>query len=162
MVDATVFETEVLTGRAGSNPVGGTASSFKGTQMATAKDQMKTIKDELDRVRVEIERLRLEEGVLSRLLAKINGEAEPVPLPRKRATNVKPLIIDIINRAAGKGATSSEVAALVQSAIPGVAKESVGSILSRLKSDGAFVYVGERYYERQFAPTDVSHLRAVN
>jgi hypothetical protein len=33
-----------------------------------------------------------------------------------------------------------------------VAKDTVGSVLSRLKSDGALVYVGERYYEKGQEP----------
>jgi hypothetical protein len=134
--------------------------------MATARDQMKTIKEELERVRSEIERLRLEEGVLNRLMAKLTGEpSTPTPQPRKRATNVKPLVLEIVNQAGSAGITSADVATRVQERIPEVARDSVGSILSRLKGDGAFVYVGERYYEKQFAPTDAPRpfdgLRAV-
>src|SRR3546814_8822515 len=49
--------------------------------------------------------------------------------------------------------------------LPAVAKDTVGSVLSRLKSEGALVYVGERYYEKRFAPQNRPFdpgLRAVN
>lgn len=123
--------------------------------MATAKDQMKTIKEELERVRAEIGRLQLEEGVLTRLLAKINGEPSYInPPPRKRATNVKPFVLQIVGAMKDRGITSAEVATAVREQMPEVTKETVGSILSRLKADGAFAYVGERYYEKQYAPTE--------
>jgi hypothetical protein len=119
--------------------------------MASAREQMKTINEELDRVRAEIDRLKLEEGVLTRLLAKMLGEPTPVAV-RKRATSVKPLVLDIIHKAGDAGMTSADVAILVRDRVPDVAKDTVGSVLSRLKSEGAFVYEGERYYERQYAP----------
>src|SRR3546814_21075649 len=49
--------------------------------------------------------------------------------------------------------------------LPAVAKDTVGSVLSRLKSEGALVYVGARYYEKRFAPQNRPFdpgLRAVN
>lgn len=122
--------------------------------MSRAREQMKTIDAELERVRAEIERLRLEEAVLVRLRAKMGGEPiEAVPT-RKRAASIKPLVLDLIHAAGVDGMTSSEVAARVKDRVPTVAKDTVGSVLSRLKSEGAFVYVNERYYEKKFAPKD--------
>lgn len=120
--------------------------------MATAREQMNTIKSELERVRRDIDNLKIEEGILEKLLLKMTGEPVPVPVKRKRSPNVTPLVIDIMRNAAEKGATSAEVDALVRLQIPGVANASVASILSRLKSEGALIYVGERYYEKRFAP----------
>lgn len=53
------------------------------------------------------------------------------------------------------GASSAEVDEQVRARVPTVAKDTVGSVLSRLKSDGALVYVGERYYEKGQEPKPV-------
>jgi hypothetical protein len=134
--------------------------------MANAREQMKMIEAELARVRAEIEKLRIEEALLLKMQAKMNGEPEAPRPTRTRSPNVKPLVLDVMRRAGNDGATTAEVDELVRARIPSVAKDTVGSILSRLKSEGALVYWGERYYEKQFAPKDDSPfervLRAVN
>lgn len=132
--------------------------------MASAKDQMKTIQAELDQVRAEILRLQAQEEILVRLLGKMPGGRETPALPRKRATSVKPLILDIMREAGTKGATKAAVDELVRIKNPAVAKDTVGSVLSRLKSDGALVYDGDRYFDKQFAPKGPFEggLRAVN
>lgn len=121
--------------------------------MTKAKEQMKTIQEDLDRVQVQIAELQIEEGVLKRLLAKLNGEPEEVAKPkRKRASSVKPLVLDLVRASREQGLTSAEAAEQVQAHQPTVSRETVGSVLSRLKSEGAFVYVGDRYYEKQYGP----------
>ena len=119
--------------------------------MATAKDQLTMIKEKLARVRTEIDRLRAQEEVLMALLHEMSGGPTP-PSPRKRSPAIKPLVIDIMHEAGFTGATTAEVDEMVRRKVPTVAKDTVGSILSRLKSDGALVYDGDRYYEKQFAP----------
>jgi len=122
--------------------------------MATAREQMRMIEAELDRVRREISDLRVQETLLVKMLSKMNGE-EPTK-PRSRSPAIKPLVIDIMRRAGVDGATTQEVDDLVREKVPTVAKDTVGSVLSRLKGDGVLVYSGERYYEKQFAPKDDS------
>jgi hypothetical protein len=166
MVDATVFKTEVLAGHAGSSPVAGTILSFpKDENMATVRETMSTIKNELERVQRELAALHIEEGILQKLLSKLSGEPA-TPAKSKRAVGITPLILDVMRQAGSHGATSTEVATAVSAREPSVAKTSVASILSRLRSDGALNYVGDRYYEKQFTPTAASspfdhHLRAV-
>lgn len=127
--------------------------------MATARETMNTINLELKRVDGELDRansvvagLQMERDILAKLLAKLNGEPVQILAKRKRSPNVSPLVLDIMRTAGTAGATSSEVDALVKEQIPGVAKATVSSILSRLKAEGALIYVGERYYEKQYAP----------
>src|SRR3546814_5620408 len=82
-----------------------------------------------------------------------------------RSPSVKPMVLDIMSVVGEAGATSQEVDAKVRETNPAVAKDTVGSVLSRLKSEGALVYVGERYYEKRFAPQNRPFdpgLRAVN
>lgn len=122
--------------------------------MTTARDQMKLIQRKLDEVREKILKLQIEEKVLANLLAEINGDAPASGAPKKRAIGVKPLVLDIMQRAGAWGATSAEVAVKVQEQAPDVAKDTVGSVLSRLKADGALTYNGERYYVKQMAPKE--------
>lgn len=120
--------------------------------MTTAREQMKIVEAELAQVRGEIERLKAKEEVLVGLMGKMGGDVPPSPPPRKRSPNIKPLVLDLMNRAGFAGATSAEVDQSVRQRVPTVAKDTVGSILSRLKADGALTYDGERYYEKQFTP----------
>ncbi|MGE3643948.1 MAG: hypothetical protein AB7F96_08840 [Beijerinckiaceae bacterium] len=114
---------------------------------------MKMLETELARVRGEIEKLRVEEALLVKMLGKMSGTPEPAK-QRNRSPSVKPVVLDIMREAGKSGATTSEVDQLVREKVPSVAKDTVGSILSRLKADGALVYIGERYYEKQFAPME--------
>ena len=127
----------------------------KGKHMNTTGKKMKPLDEEIARIEAEIERLRiLREGIV-RAKALLSGEVtapETPPPERKRSANVKPLILDIMAAAGDNGATSAEVDARVREKVPTVAKDTVGSILSRLKADGALVYNGERYYDTRFAP----------
>ena len=121
--------------------------------MASAKEQMKMIEAELERVRGEIEKLRVEEALLLRMQARMNGVPElPVQPTRTRSSGVKSTVLDIMREVGTKGATTIEVEDLVRLKVPTVADGTVGSVLARLKGDGALKLVNERYYEKQFAP----------
>lgn len=128
--------------------------------MTTVREQSKMIKDELARIRAEIEKLTAQEEVLLKILAQ--SEDGPTPAaPRRRSPNIKPLVLDLMSKAGFTGATSAEVDFSVRQRVPTVAKDTVGSILSRLKADGALTYDGERYYEKRFTPPPGGGLRAV-
>ena len=154
MVNAAVFKTEVLSGAsAGSNPVAGTTSiPSKGESEMKASDQMKYIEAELARIRAEKDRLSAQEEVLLKLLGGIRNDGNPVKPTRTRSVPIKPIVLDIMAEVGFTGATTAEVDGAVRKRVPTVAKDSVGSILSRLKSAGALVHDGERYYEKQYAP----------
>lgn len=135
--------------------------------MTTSREQMKIMEAELARIRAEIARLKVQEDTIVGLMAKITGTAIDVaPKARTRSPAIKPLVLDFMRGAGTRGATTSDVDAAIRSVVPTVAKDTVGSVLSRLKSEGALAYVGERYYEKQHAPKDESpfepRLRAVN
>lgn len=119
--------------------------------MTTAREQMTNMKGKLASIRAEIARLKAQEEVLVELIGEEGGELPP-STARKRSPSIKPLVLDLMSRAGTSGATSAEVDVSVRRAVPTVAKDTVGSVLSRLKSDGALVYVGDRYYEKRFAP----------
>ena len=125
--------------------------------MATARDQMKALDAKLERIQAEIQRLKAAEQALLELRAEITGDApEVISKPRKRSPSVKPVVLDIMSHAGASGATTQEVEQRVREIVPTVAKDTVASVLSRLKSDGALVYEGERYYEKRHAPAKPS------
>lgn len=166
LVDAAAFKAEVLSGACRFEPGCGHHRNQKEKEMANAREQMKTVEVELARVRSEMERLKIEESVLLKLYNKMRGDNSQTKT-RTRSPSVKPLVLDIMREAALAGATTAEVDERVRAKIPTVAKDTVGSILSRLKSDGALVYEGERYYDKKFTPRNPESpfdrtLRAVN
>ncbi len=124
--------------------------------MPTAREQMKMIEAELDRVRAEIERLKVEEALLLKMKSRMSGSTQSRGSSRRRSPSVKPLVLEIMREAGVAGATTTEVDAKVREQVPTVARDTVGSVLSRLKSDGALVYRGERYFEKGFEPSDGS------
>lgn len=131
--------------------------------MANAREQQAMIEAKLHAIREQMAILKAQEKVLLDLIAEMSGQ--PVKAARQRSPNVKPLVLDIMASVAEAGATSREVAEAVRQHVPTVAPDTVGSVLSRLKSDGALVYDGERYYEKRYAPTPRPFdggLRAVN
>ncbi|WP_324740284.1 hypothetical protein U8326_10865 [Tsuneonella sp. CC-YZS046] len=126
---------------------------------------MSIVKAQLEAVRAQIERLRVKEETLIELLRELSGEP-PVAekTARKRAPSVKPHVLDFMREMGERGATTTEVDNAIRALNPDVAKDTVGSVLSRLKSEGALVYDGERYYEKRHAPQRPfdGGLRAVN
>lgn len=118
--------------------------------MANAKEQQTMIEAKLAAIRAQIATLQAQERVLADLMAEMKGEV--IVQTRKRSPSIKPLVIDIMSSAGEAGATSREVDEQVRARVPSVATDTVGSVLSRLKADGALVYEGERYYEKRFAP----------
>jgi hypothetical protein len=163
MVDTTVFKTEVLCGACQFESGCGHHVATKGLIfMSKASDQMKMLETELNRVRADIEKLRAEEALLIKLIGQMNGVQISTKPPRQRSPSIKPVVLDIMRDASFEGASTAEVDERVRLRVPSVAKDTVGSVLSRLKSDGALIYVNERYYEKKFAPTDGDRtLRAV-
>jgi hypothetical protein len=123
--------------------------------MSTVGKKMKPVDDEIKRVDGEIARLQGVRDGLVRARALMSGDMETGAATvevRKRSANIKPLILDIMRSAGSTGATSNEVSALVKERVPTVAKDTVGSVLSRLKADKALSHDGERYYDARFAP----------
>ncbi len=67
---------------------------------------------------------------------------------------VKSAVLNFAFEASGDGVTTEEMRDAVERAIPEVAKDTVRSVLSRLKSDGALAFVRGRYYVKEFAPQE--------
>ena len=121
--------------------------------MSVRGKKMKRLDEEIARIDAEILRLQSERAGLLRAKTLISSAPdEPSPVTRKRSPNIKPLILEIMQQAATGGATSTDVDRTVRTRVPTVAKDTVGSVLSRLKADKALVFDGERYYDARYAP----------
>jgi hypothetical protein len=70
---------------------------------------------------------------------------------RTRIPNVKGTVLDIMARAGSTGRTSIEVLTEASHRSPGVSRDTISSVLSRLKSDGALRYDGMRYFDAKIA-----------
>jgi hypothetical protein len=130
--------------------------------MATAREQQAMIEAKLQAVREQIAALRIQEKLLVDLIGELNPASKP---PRQRSPSIKPLVLDYMAEAGEVGATSREVQDFIKARVPTVATDTVGSVLSRLKADGALAYDGDRYFEKRFAPVNRPFdggLRAVN
>lgn len=126
------------------------------------------IEAKLRAIRDQIATLQAQERVLVDLLNEFNGKSPEAPTQRparQRSPAIKPLVLEFMARVGTNGATSKEVDEAIRLKVPSVAQDTVGSVLSRLKSDGALVYEGDRYYEKRYAPPPrpfEGSLRAVN
>ena len=100
----------------------------------------------------------------------------PVPPPtsiqgdettrRTRTPHVKVAVIDIMRAAGAMGRTSAEVLAEINAKGLMVSRDTISSVLSRLKADGALAHDGLRYHEASHAPKPGDgkppHIRAVS
>jgi len=119
--------------------------------MSTIGKKMKRLDEEIARIDADILRLQsMREGLL-KAKTLLSATEEPAA-SRKRSPNIKPLILEIMEGAGSAGSTSGEVDRMVRTRVPTVAKDTVGSVLSRLKADKALVFDGERYYDSRYAP----------
>ena len=123
--------------------------------MSASEKKMKPLDDEVKRLDAEIARLQAERAGVLRARALMGDQPMLPDTGRKRSPNIKPLILDTMNSAGVAVAMSAEVSEIVRREVPSVAKDTVGSVLSRLKADGALVYDGARYYETRFGPKAV-------
>jgi len=121
---------------------------------------MTAIQQLVDAKRAEVEalrqKLRDEEKTLNGLqaaLSAIKGEAPEVAIVRKRRSNVKQTVLDILNQRAEEGVDAFIVLQLAQEWF-GIElnRGSVSSLLSRLTSDGAVHYDGQLYRLKKYAP----------
>jgi hypothetical protein len=113
---------------------------------------MKKLDEQIAMIDRQIQELQIKRQGLTEFRATLAGEPE-APAVKKRVTNVKPMVLDIMREAGAEGATSAEVYELARQINPAVGRDTISSVLSRLKGDGALSYSGERYYEKQYAPS---------
>ncbi len=117
-------------------------------KIAESMKRLKELRDQKAAVVADLERRLAEAQVELKTLDGAIAVMEGSPMPkgqRGRRSNVKKMVMGIINEAAQAGVTALEVvdkgAALGRS----LDRASVSSLLSRLKREGTLTFDGERY-----------------
>lgn len=122
--------------------------------MTTRKQDMQRLKEQRDRLLYEMEAIRNKIAGIEMAMALLeNGDAaERALAPSRRIRlGVKSFVLDLL---AELGTTGLNAASAVEiGARRGVHldRQSVSSLLSRLKNEGVVMYEGERYKLPQFA-----------
>ena len=125
--------------------------------MATAKETMATIEKQLAGIRLQIEHLRIEEAAIIRLIETLSGQPA-ISAPRRRIPNVKQFVLQIMESFGASGAASTEVYQIAKKRHSDISRDTVSSVLSRLKAAEALTYDGERYYDARFTRERVADL----
>ncbi|HEY4941862.1 MAG TPA: hypothetical protein VII56_10570 [Rhizomicrobium sp.] len=86
-------------------------------------------------------------------IATMGGHALPVG-GRKRQPNVKKTVLNIVNEAAAHGVTANEVVDKGAAQGRTLERNSVSSLLSRLKREGVLTFDGARYRPADVKPTN--------
>jgi hypothetical protein len=113
-----------------------------------------------DQLLVEIEALRNKVAGLEMAIALFDGDGEaptPTPSTRKR-TAMKDTVLDLLNEVGTTGLNGQIAVEIAERRGTHLDRQSVSSLLSRLKKDDICVYQGQRYKLRQFAGSSPSEL----
>lgn len=145
MVDAAVFQTEVLTGREGSSPFGSTIATFERIEpMAKAKEQMDKLLAERDRLAAQIAGLQHELAGLDRAIRVLKGE-HGAPLAAKPRVAVKDVVLGLLDEFRETGLSAGETVERAYEREIALDRASVSSLLSRLKREGILTFDGSKY-----------------
>jgi len=107
-----------------------------------------------DQLLREIEALRNKVAGLEMAIALFDEDTVPPAAPQsRRRTGMKDTVLDLLNEAGTTGLNGAIAVEIAQRRGIHLDRQSVSSLLSRLKTDGAVVYEDQRYKLKQFAGT---------
>ena len=116
-----------------------------------ASVQMKIIKDRLAEKEEQLRIIQAEISLLRSMMAEGNGEPDPSQKQQQtRRANVKVLVLKLLESAGIAGLNAVIAVDMARTSGHHLERNSVSSILSRLKADGAVFYDGERYKLTKF------------
>ena len=105
-----------------------------------------------DQLLVEIEALRNKVIGLEMAIALFDGDSEvPALTPSTKRTAMKDTVLDLLNEVGTTGLNGLIAVEIAERRGTHLDRQSVSSLLSRLKADGICVYNGQRYKLKQFA-----------
>lgn len=112
-----------------------------------------------DQLLVEIEALRNKVAGLEMAIALFDdGGDAPSPMLRSKRSGIKDTVLDLLNEVGTTGLNGLIAVEIAERRGIHLDRQSVSSLLSRLKADGAAVYEGQRYKLKQFAGSSPSEL----
>lgn len=107
--------------------------------------------------RNQIARLQTEIATLESAIRRHNGEPDVVELrPRARRVNVKGTLLDLLKEVGPAGLNAARAVELAESRGEAIERNTVSSLLSRLKGERIVDYDGVVYRLKQFTPTKPS------
>jgi hypothetical protein len=109
-----------------------------------------------DQLLVEIEALRNKVAGLEMAIALFDGDGQSratTAIERPSRSGIKATILDLLSEVGTTGLNAVIAVEIAERRGVHLDRQSVSSLLSRLKSAGAVVYEGERYKLKQFAGT---------
>jgi hypothetical protein len=104
-----------------------------------------------DQLLREIEALRNKVAGLEMAIALFDEEGVPAPVSERRRSGIKDTVLDLLNEVGTTGLNAAIAVEIANRRGIHLDRQSVSSLLSRLKTDGAIVYEGQRYKLKQFA-----------
>lgn len=112
-----------------------------------------------DQLLVEIEALRNKVAGLEMAIALFSDDDDsPAPSPRKKRSGIKDTVLDLLNETGTTGLNGALAVEISERRGVHLDRQSVSSLLSRLKADNVVVYEGQRYKLKQFGGTSSSEL----
>ena len=112
-----------------------------------------------DQLLVEIEALRNKVSGIEMAIALFDDDhAAPAPSLRRKHTGTKGTLLDLLNEVGTTGLNGAIAIEIAERRGIHLDRQSVSSLLSRLKNDGVVVYENQRYRLKQFAGTGSSEL----
>lgn len=112
------------------------------------------IKNRLAAKEEELRRVQAELTLLRSMLAEANGEPSPdqgrAPT-RARRSSVKTYVLELLERAGRNGLNAALAVEMAEADGKTLERGTVSSLLSRMKTDGAITYDGDRYRLTKFA-----------
>jgi len=122
--------------------------------MAAPKAKIQKLLDKRDQLQAELEALRNKIIGVELAITLLEGDAmpaveqSPTRLPK---TSVKPTLIDLLREVGASGLIASTAVEIAAKRGISLDRNTVSSLLSRLKRDGLVDYDGERYRLLEFA-----------
>lgn len=108
--------------------------------------------EQRDRLLVEMEALRNRVAGLEMAIALFDGDGEAsAPSSSKRRSGMKDTVLDLLNEVGTTGLNGAIAVEIAERRGMHLDRQSVSSLLSRLKADAIVVYEGQRYKLKQFA-----------
>lgn len=122
--------------------------------MASRKtEEMKQkLLDERDILLRQREALDNQIAGIERAIALVAGEDRKTPLSAKHGISNKAIVLDLLKDAGTTGLNAVAAVGMANSRGITLDRNSVSSMLSRLKRDEVVVYDGDRYRLKEFAP----------
>lgn len=118
---------------------------------------MKLLEEALAEKRQQMQKLQIEMATIESLIRRHNGEPAVVEFSgRRRRSNVKGMLLDMLKEVGPGGLNAAKAVEISEQRGEPLERNTVSSLLSRLKADGVVTYDGTFYRLTEFMPSKPS------